>query len=265
VRISPDGSRLLYYVDSGSFDVWSWDLGRKVKIPQTFGAAHQTSSIFPIWSPDGRRIAFTLVRNGKYSLAIKEADGSDTFEEVVEGVERYRFAADWSPDGGTLVYSEGHQEGHAIWMLRLEGERRPHRFLEGPFSTREPKFSPDGRWIAYVSNEPGEYNVFVAPFPGPGGRWQVSSQGGTNPRWRRDGKEIFFVSADDRIVAADITTHGSTIEVGPVRPLFLVRTYGVFSRLDVAADGQSFVVPREPGSPGTALALVSGWPAIGRR
>jgi len=259
-RISPDGKRLLFTLDATGYDIWSYDMARDVKSPQTFGSDSAQGNIYPVWSPDGRRIAYGSYRDGKHALYQKASDGSSTEEMLVEGAVRYRFANDWSPDGKLLAYQEGKPGGWALWMLPVDGERKPYPFHESQFSEREAAFSPDGKWLAYSSNESGKYQVYVVPFPGPGGKWQVSPGGGSTPRWRRDSQEIFYLSPDDRITAAEVSAHGSSIEIGAIRSLFETRPYGPFGRFDVTADGQRFIVPYEAGTSTTAITLVVNWP-----
>ena len=260
-RISPDGKRLLFYLDSGGYDIWTYDLVRGVKTPQTFGSAASQGNIFPTWSPDGKRIAYTCYHDGKYFLSQKVADGSSDAEILLDGVDRYRFPSDWSPDGKTLIYHEGSQGGWSVWVLPLTGDRKPYRFLKNPFSSRDAAFSPDGKWLAYCSNESGEYKVYIAPFTGPGGKWLVSSGAGYSPRWRRDGREIFYFSPDNEVMAVDVRPTGNLVEVGTAHPLFETFSYGVFGRFDVTPDGQRFIVPFEAGEPTTAITLVVNWPA----
>ncbi len=260
-RISPDGNRLAYYLDSSGYDIWTYDMARGVKMPQTFGSASAQGNIYPVWSPDGRQIAYSSFRNGKHALYQKASDGSSSETLLVEEADRYKFPTDWSPDGKILAYQEGAQGGWAIWMLPLDGEHKPYRFHESPFSEREAAFSPDGKWLAYISNESGEYKVYVVPFPGPGGKWQVSPGGGYSPRWRRDGRELFYFSSDNKLMAAEVRTSATIIEIGAVKTLFETRSYGVFARFDATADGQRFLVPYEAGQPGTAITLVVNWTA----
>jgi len=260
-RISPDGKRLAFYLDATGYDIWTYDIARGVKSPQTFGSSSAFGNIYPVWSPDGRRFAYGSYRNGKHVLTMKPSDGTSNEEVLVEGSDRYKFPTDWSTDGKVLAYQEGKQGGWAIWMLPFDGERRPYLFHDTEFSEREAAFSPDGRWLAYTSNESGEYKVYVAPFPGPGGKWQVSPGGGSSPRWRRDGREIYFFSSDNKLTAAEVTANASRFEVGTVRTLFETRPYGVFARFDVTADGQRFIVPFEAGTATTAITLVVNWPA----
>ena len=260
-RISPDGKRLLFYLDSGGYDIWTYDMVRGVKSPQTFGSASSQGNIFPVWSPDGKRIAFTSYHDGKYFLSEKVSDGSSEAEVLLEGANRYRFPSDWSPDGKSLIYHEGSQGGWSIWVLPLTGDRKPRPFLKNPVSSRDASFSPDSKWVAYCSNESGEYKVYIAPFPGPGGKWLVSSGAGYSPRWRRDGREIFYFTPDNEVMAVDVKPAVNLVEVGTAHPLFETFSYGVFGRFDVTPDGQRFVVPFEAGEPSTAITLVVNWPA----
>ena len=265
-RISTDGRQLVYYLDATGYDIWSYDMVRDVKTRQTFSTERASqSNIYPVWSPDGKSIAYSSYRNGKHYVMVKPADGSSSEETLLDGGERYRFPLDWSPDGKHLVYQEGTAAGFALMMLPLDGDRKPTTLLSSQFSHREGDFSPDGKWLAYTSNESGEYKIYVIPFPGPGGKWQVSPGGGFTPRWRGDGKEIFYYSSDSRIMAADVSASGSTFEVGSVHPLFETHAYGAFSRFDVTADGQRFIVPLEAGQQNTAITLVVNWPSDIRR
>jgi len=261
VRISPDGKRLAYYLDSAGYDIWSFDIARGLKTALSFGSGSGQGNLYPVWSPDGRRIIYTSYRNGKYGLYLKASDGSGTEEPLLETVDRIRFPTDWSPDGKFLTYIEGAQGGWAIWMLPLDGERKPFLLHKTQFAEREASFSPDGKWVSYCSNESGDYKVYVVPFPGPGGKWQVSPTGGCGPRWRRDGKEIFYLSSDNKMMATEVKASGSSFEVGATHALFGTRPYGVFGRFDVSADGQRFAIPYEAGQPSAAITLVVHWPA----
>ena len=259
VRISPDGKRLAYYLDSAGYDVWSYDLARNVKTALTFGSGSGQGNNYPVWSPDGRRIICASYREGKYGLYQKASDGSGAEEPILEAVGRIRFPTDWSPDGKFLTYIEGALGGWAVWMLPLDGQRKPYLFHTSQFAEREASFSPDGKWAAYCSNESGDYKVYVVPFPGSGGKWQVSPQGGCGPRWRRDGKEIFYISSDNKMMATEVKSSASSFEIGSTHELFATRPYGVFGRFDVSADGQRFVIPFEAGQPTAAITLVVNW------
>jgi eukaryotic-like serine/threonine-protein kinase len=260
-RISPDGKALSYYLDATGYEVYGYDIARGIKTALTFGSGAGRGSLMPIWSPDGRRIAYTSYNDGKYDLYQKASDGSGAEQLLLEGAERYRFLSDWSPDGKLLAYYEAAPGGWGIWILPADGKGKAYRFLESPSSLREPSFSPDGQWIAYESNESGEYRVYIVPFPGPGGKWQVSPGGGLGARWRRDGKEIFYLSSDNKLMATEVKAAGSTLELGASRPLFETRTYGVFGRYDVSADGQRFLIAYEAGQPDASITLAVNWPA----
>jgi len=270
VSLSPHGKRLAYYLDGTGFDVWSLDIASGVKTPLTFGASSGQGNLYPVWSPDEKHIAYTSFRNGKYGLYQKSADGSGSESVLLEGTDHFRVPTSWSPDGKLLAYHEGVSGGTyangvpggwSIWMLSISGDRKTYPFIQSTFSAREASFSPDGKWVAYCSNESGEYRVYVVPFPGPGGKWQVSSGDGRGPLWRRDGKEIFYLSADNKLMVVKVEASGGSFAAGEARALFDSHSYGVFGRYDVSADGQRFVVAYEGSQSSNTLTSVVNWPA----
>jgi eukaryotic-like serine/threonine-protein kinase len=262
-RISPDGKRITFTLTSFGYDVWSYDMARGVKTRLTFGSASAQANQNAVWSPDGRRIAYTSIREGKFGLYLKPSDGSGSEEVLLEGIPQSRYLSDWSPDGKVLAYQGSHQGTLSSWMLPLSGERKPYPFLPSQFTQIQASFSPDGKWVAYCSNESGELKVYVVPFPGPGGKWQVSPGGGCAPRWRRDGKEIFYLSPDNKLMAAEVKANESSFEIGAVQPLFETRPYRtvINGSFDVSADGQRFVIAYEAGQPTAAITLVVNWTA----
>ena len=143
------------------------------------------------------------------------------------------------------------------------GDRKPFLFLQTAFNEVRPAFSPDGRWIAYQSDESGRWEIYIRPFPGPGGKWQVSTNGGSRPRWRGDGKELFYFDFDNFITVAETNLDSSTVEIGVVRPLFSFRPFGGGGTelYDVTADGQRFLVVETTGSAETSspVTLVVNW------
>jgi serine/threonine protein kinase len=270
VSLSPDGKKLAYYLDGTGFDVWSLDIASGVKTPLTFGASSAQGNLYPVWSPDEKHIAYTSFRNGKYGLYQKSANGSGSETVLLEGTDHFRVPTSWSSNGNLLVYHEGVSGGTyangvpggwSIWILPLFGGRKTYPFLQSTFSAREASFSPDGKWLAYCSNESGEYRVYVVPFPGPGGKWQVSGGDGRGPLWRRDGKEIFYLSADNKLMAVKVETSGGSFAAGETHALFDSHSYGVFGRYDVSADGQRFVVVYEGSQSSSTLTFVVNWPA----
>jgi serine/threonine protein kinase len=270
ISLSPDGKKLAYYLDGTGFDVWGFDTLRGMKIPLTFGASSGQGNLYPVWSPDGKYVAYTSYRNGKYGLYQKSADGSGGETLLLEGIDHFRVPTSWSTDGKFLVYHEGVSGGTyangvpggwSIWILPLFGDRKAYPFIQTTFSAREASFSPDGKWLAYCSNESGEYRVYVVPFPGPGGKWQVSLGDGRDSVWRRDGKEIFYLSADSKLMAVKVETSAGSFAAGEAHALFDSHSYGVFGRYDASADGQRFVVVYEGNRPASTLTSVVNWPA----
>jgi serine/threonine protein kinase len=270
VSLSPHGKKLAYYLDGTGFDVWSLDIASGVKTPLTFGASSGQGNLYPVWSPDEKHIAYASFRNGKYGLYQKPADGSGSESVLLDGTDHFRIPTSWSPDGKLLLYHEGVSGGTyangvpggwSIWILPIFGDRKTYPFIQSTFSAREASFSPDGKWVAYCSNESGEYRVYVVPFPGPGGKWQVSLGDGRGPLWRRDGKEIFYLSADNKLMVVKVEASGGSFAAGEARALFDSHSYGVFGRYDVSADGQRFVVAYEGSQSSNTLTSVVNWPA----
>jgi dipeptidyl aminopeptidase/acylaminoacyl peptidase len=263
-RVSPGGNKLVYTLSASGYDVWSYDLDRGVKTRLTFGSAARQANISAVWSPDGKRIAFTSVREGKYGIYEKPINGSGNESVLLEGTEPLKYPSDWSSDGKFLAYHEmtnlGNR-GFGIWILPLKGERKPYPFLQSTFVIQQAVFSPDGKWLAYCSNESGDMKVYVASFPGPGGKWQVSPGGGCVPRWRRDGKEIFYLSSDNKIMAAEVKAAGPNFEIGTARELFVTRPNRQYGGYDITADGRQFAIAYETEQPGALINLVTNWDA----
>jgi eukaryotic-like serine/threonine-protein kinase len=267
-RISPDGKRVLYALVSPWYEVWTYDLALGVKTRLTFGNSSGRASLSPLWSPDGQRIAYMSLHNGRFGFYQKAADGSGNEELLLDESESVKYLNDWSPDGKFLAYQQAPQGINGVWMIPFAGDRKPSPFVQGSqFTAFVSVFSPNGKWLAYCSTESGEQKVYVVPFPGPGGKWQVSPGGGCYPRWRRDGKELFYLSPDNRIMAAEVKTDGSSFGIGAVKPLFETRVYSTVEGggYDVSADGQRFIICYEPGQPSVAITLVENWPSLLRK
>ena len=262
-RLSHDGRRLAVAVEDsrGNSDVWIHDLARKVSTRFTFDP---DADLGPVWSPDDGRIVFTSYRRGPGDLFQKLSAGAGA-EELVLGSPHRKIATDWSPDGRWLAYhSNMPKTSWNTFMLALP-DRKPSVYLDGPFPELASVFSPDGRWIAYVSAEAGVSEVYVQSFPRGAGKWQISSGGGTMPVWRRDGREIFFLASDGRLMAAGVNT-SPNFDVETPRPLFAtnVRNFVGLSRrqFDVTADGQRFILNAAVEEQGAApITLVQNWAA----
>lgn len=270
-HISPDGKLLAFSLDSPGSDIWLFDIARGVKTRFTFGSGSYTGNMSPVWSPDGRRIAYTSIGSGGFGIYQKAADGSGQEELLIKPGPDQLYPVDWSKDGKFVAYLDWQLDGTVLWMLPVQGDRKPYalnllqrsqsQFLS--FQTIA-RFSPDGKWLAYSSAESGKWQVYVSPFPGPGGKWQVSTAGGWFPQWRRDGGELFYVASDNTIMSAEVKASASSFVVGAVKPLFKTRPYfGLFTAnlFDVTGDGQRFIVPYEEGQSGRTITLVVNWPA----
>jgi Tol biopolymer transport system component len=264
LTLSPDGRKAAVgLLSAGNYDIWIYDLARGLPTRFTFDPAIER---FPVWSPDGSRIVFSSWRKGHLDLYQKASNGAGGEELVLES-NNEKTPDSWSPDGRFLVYTALDPATLSdLWILPLDGERKPFAFLKTPFSESGGQFSPDGRWIAYVSTESGRPEVYIAPFTGgpsaAGGRWQITKDGGFQPRWRRDGKEIFFLYGG-RMWAAEVNGKGSTFEVGAVQSLFDFRAAAApGSAYEVSADGQRFLVNMLSGVPAASpLTLVTNWTA----
>jgi eukaryotic-like serine/threonine-protein kinase len=182
---------------------------------------------YPVWSPDGTRIAYASNRRGRFHMFARASSGVGAEEALVEEPDSDARPLSWSRDGRYIAFMRRQVKGPTrgdIWILPLFGDRKPFPFLQSEFEEALATFSPDGRFLAYVSNESGRNEVYVAPFPGAGGKWQVSTAGGAAPRWRGDGRELFYMAADNRIMSAEIAPKGGRLEIGAVQPLFQSRS-----------------------------------------
>jgi serine/threonine-protein kinase len=241
-RISPDGQRVAVELDN---QIWMYDLARDTLTRFTFeGTANQD----PTWTPDGSRLAFRSNRESAAArLFWQQADGSGGLERLTIG-EYQQNARAWSPNGDVLTYQENHpQTSRDIWMFRLK-DRKAEPFLQTPFTEGAQSFSPDGRWLAYVSDESGRPEVYVQPYPGPGGKWQISAETGSEPVWNRNGRELFFRSGD-RMMAVDVSLQPA-FTAGKPRVLFQGQYFAsVFpftgTAYDVSPDGQRFLMVKQ--------------------
>jgi eukaryotic-like serine/threonine-protein kinase len=264
LELSPDGTHAaVSEQDPGTGrDIWIFDLARGIPTRFTSDPADEFSSV---WSPDGSQIIFSSRRRGHFDLYQKASSGAGATQDVLVD-DRDKWPMSWSSDGKFLVYTTGTVAAGVsphLWAMPLAGDRKPFPVLEDTqFSQFPGQLSPDGRWIAYGSNESGQTEVYVTSFPGATGKWRVSTAGGSWPRWRRDGKEIFFLSTDNaKLMAADVDSRGSQFSVGAEHVLFAARWRpgGRYS-YDVAPDGQRILGATliEPPTPAPAT-LVVNW------
>lgn len=248
IHLSPDGARAAVSIrdaTGNSRDVWILDLERGQRTRFSFRASDEADGI---WSPDGSQIAYSDARGGSADIYLKATSGAGAEQLLLADASDKR-PVSWSPDGRHILFLRGRgttfiaSSPWDIWVLPLEGERKPRPFIASPFNDTAPQFSPDGRWVAYQSNESGPFEVFVVPFGESGSRWQVSAKGGQLPRWRGDGREIYYTSPEGRLMAATIEAGGDTLRVADVRPLFDLPTQTASKyTYDVTRDGGRFLV-----------------------
>jgi eukaryotic-like serine/threonine-protein kinase len=240
---SPDGKRLAYDVAdarSARSDLWIRDLSRGVSSRFTFDPKDDSE---PLWSPDGRSIVFSSNRGDAMNLYVKDASGTSEEELLYESKEE-KYATDWSRDGGhVLVMSRGAETTWDIWALPMKGERKPFPVVKTRFTELFATFSPDGRYIAYQSNESGRAEIYVQEFPQARSKWQVSTEGGSEPYWRADGRELYYRSPDARIMAVPVEG-GATFTAGTPNPLFRARIASLIVRTHYrpTPDGQRFLI-----------------------
>jgi len=259
-ELSPEGSRvaLVRIVDTN--EIWLLDAGRGVRSRFTFNGGN-----WPVMSHDGTRVAFGAFGRGVGPSAILEKGiKPDTDERVILAPgQSFRAPIDYSPDGRILLYVEQSKAtGADIWAVPLDGTAKPFPVVQSPTDQDEAQFSPDGRWIAYRSMESGRPEIFLQRFPA-GAKQQVSLGGGDQPRWRRDGRELFYVASDTRLMAVPITQSANGgLELGAATPLFPTRLASLDQRhaqYAVSADGQRFLLNVFTDVTASPISIVLNW------
>ena len=253
--LSPDEKRLaVTRIDAqfGTRDIWLFDLARATPSHFTFDPTEETN---PTWSPDGTRIAFTSSQKGHPDIYQKAATGAGDAEPLAES-SGIKIVESWTPDGRLILYNSGGK----LWSLPVDGSRKPAVLLALSGESAA-SVSPNGKWVAYQSDESGRTEVYVKSFPLAGSQWQISTAGGEEPYWRRDGTELFYLDGK-RLMAVDVETGGQVFHAGVPKPLFDVRreTESRRSRYQVAANGQKFLVnvPLES-TTSAPITVVTNW------
>jgi serine/threonine protein kinase len=266
VRLSPDGQRVGVSIaddHTAVGDLWVYDIARNTRTRVTFTPEDDDAFV---WSPDGRRVAFFSWRaHDKPSLYLKELTDAGDGESPVDA--GWQAPSDWSADGRFIIYRENDPTiGGDLWAVPLFGQQKPFPFLRTRFSETMPRFSPDGRWVAFASNESSRYEIYVARFERPAEKWRVSTAGGTQPRWRRDGRELFYLAPGNQIMAVALTP-GETFESGAPSPLFRIDpdkfnpSGEMGSDYDVTADGQRFLIVLGSADQITPFTVITNWTA----
>jgi serine/threonine protein kinase/Tol biopolymer transport system component len=260
-RLSPDGRRVAVAIADQETQTWLYDIPRETLTRLTFEG---NTNAYPIWTPDGTRITFSSNKDGAGPTNIfwQLADGSGGLERLSTS-EYIQTPHSWSADGRLLALIEVDPgTGVDIWVLRM-GDRKAQPFLRTPFTEGAARFSPDGRWLAYISDESGRYEIYMQPYPGPGGKWQISTEGGTEPVWNPNGRELFYRSGD-KMMAVDIATQPG-FTAGKPRMLFegqYLPTTTTPPNYDVSADGQRFLMLKsveQAASAPTQINVVLNW------
>jgi eukaryotic-like serine/threonine-protein kinase len=252
--LSPDGQRLAADITdpkASNMDVWTFDLRAGTSQRFTFGPLEEAT---PVWAPEGNRLAYG---SGDSGMEVKSITGLEE-ERVVAGRPVPRLALggglvspnSWSPSGEYVVtkVDGARQEPSYLALLKI-GQSTMSRLLPSKGNQTNGQISPDGKWLAYATDDSGGWNIFVTTFPGAAGKWQVSVGGGTEPRWREDGKEIFYLDTNGMLMAVPVGASGPTFSSGTAQPLFRVRTRAPISNTDVfsydvSKDGLRFIVNR---------------------
>jgi Tol biopolymer transport system component len=243
LRVSPDGKRVAF---ARRGDVWQMEFARGIPTRVTFG-----SGTDPLWSPDSQRIAYWGGPHPPPNLFSRSANGTGDEERLIESPDSLT-TQDWSSDGTSLLYLVNSNDLSSktpfdLWVLPMTGNSQPVPFLSTPFREGRGQFSPVGKWIAYTSNESGADEVYVQSFPAGGGKWRVSSKGGDWARWRRDGREMFYIAADRKVMSVEVAAVSGSLEFGSPRALFTIPVARAASgnlapyTYDIMPDGQRFL------------------------
>jgi Tol biopolymer transport system component len=267
-RLSPDQKSVAVGMTDAATaqpDIWVLGLARGTSSRLTSDPA---TDWFPVWFADGGRLLFGSNRMGATAVFQKTIGGGQE-EPAAEGVipaAGATFPNDVSSDGGLLLYGQLTNRGYDLGVLRLAGQQKANTFLSRPVNEGQGRFSPNTRWVAYASDESGRFELYVRPFPAATGLTQISIAGGTQPEWRRDGKELFYISADGKLTAVPVTTDGAAFSAGTPRGLFDVEVPEPNPPFPtdyaVTADGQRFLVNTvvdQPTRP--ALTVILNWTA----
>jgi dipeptidyl aminopeptidase/acylaminoacyl peptidase len=265
--LSPDGRRAaVVRTVQGNNDIWLVDSARSTRF-----TSDESLDRWPLWSPDGNRIVFDSNRQGRRDLYVKDSTSGAANEELLLESAQNKIPNDWSRDGRFLLYVSSDPQTLVgdLWILPMEGEHKPFLFLKTNFDERRGQFSPDGRWVAYSSDESGTYEIYVRAFDGrssgsaAGGQSQVSASGGIYARWRADGRELYYIAPDSKLMAVPIAVRGERLEAGTPVVLFQTRIGGSTDpnrgiQYDVSRDGR-FLINTDLEDVISPISLLQNW------
>jgi dipeptidyl aminopeptidase/acylaminoacyl peptidase len=263
--LSPDGHRVAFRVQDPQLrtrDIWLADLTRGVPSRFTFDPGNENH---PVWSPDGRRIAYWCDVKTAPGIYLKDASGAGEAQRITPSDDE-TVLTDWSRDGRTLMFTRTPTSGRSeIWSVPVEGDHKPVNFTRGPFDYGDARLSPDGQWLSYTSTESGRPEVYVQTFPVHTGKWQISTSGGADARWNANGKEIVYLAADQHMMSVSVRTQPS-FEADVPKSLFtshlLFPGIGVRTHYELSADAQRFLMAVPRGSEALSGAnVVLNWNA----
>jgi serine/threonine-protein kinase len=270
LSIAPDGRSAAVTIDGANANIWLLELDRAALTRLTT----EWTNNAPFWTPDGTRLGFSSQRLGVRTLFWQPADGHAGMESLTSS-HFSQSSGSWSPDGATLMFDQlNPTTGWALWIMSMAGNRRLQPFIQTTFSELSPRFAPNGRWVAYVSDESEQndravpqsgalprlatHDVYVRPFPGPGRKIRISHDGGAEPVWSRDGREIFYLRGSDVMAVKT----NSTGDLSPETPHLLFRRATLFGGYDVSPDGRFLMIDDVPSSVAAApIAVVVNWAA----
>jgi hypothetical protein len=265
-RLSPDGGKIAVAIApsrSPTRDIWVFDQAVHRETRLTFDQLHNWT---PVWSPDGTKLAYSSNPKEKFHIYVRSADGSGARQPLLED-DATEYVDSWSSDGKYVAYERMGPSGKSawdIWVMPLFGDRKPFPVVQSQSNKEDPSFSPDGKWLAYDSDESGQWEVYIVPFPQGEGRWQVSTGGGQQPRWRRDAKELFYVGTGNRLMAAEVRDKGASLNFGTEQALFPIHAAeSQYRTYDVTGDGKKFIiVTRAAGLNAKAITIIADWPVL---
>jgi Tol biopolymer transport system component len=268
-ELTPDGTRASFEVADrrGHRDIWIADLARQTTSRLTTGSLGGSD---PVWSPDGRRIAFTAYNPGDQTgVYVADSRAAGEGQPIIRWKHCEDYPTSWAPDGRTIIVNRWCPGSRGdLWLLSLSGDPELRPLLATDFQEAGAQFSPNGRWVSYTSDESGRWEIYVRPTGGGAARWQVSDNGGLDARWRGDGKELFYLSPDRRLMSVEVNRGGPEFECGRPRPLFQTNAAGPFIlgqrfNYDVTPDGERFLINTDTGGPdSSAIHVIVNWPAL---